>query len=96
MLIMTTVGLRQQHLKTHIKWPGNLKFSQKLFLIHFLFCLFCLFGFYIQIHIRMLTLFLIFIVDGEFEPVVIAPLSTPPELPDVMKPQESVSNSDGS
>lgn len=34
--------------------------------------------------------------DGEFEPVVIAPLSTPPELPDVMKPQESVSNSDGS
>lgn len=44
----------------------------------------------------MLTLFLIFIVDGEFEPVVIAPLSTPPELPDVMKPQESVSNSDGS
>ncbi|PFX28505.1 Transcription elongation factor B polypeptide 2 [Stylophora pistillata] len=34
--------------------------------------------------------------DGEFEPVVIAPLSTPPELPDVMKPQETVSNSDGS
>ncbi|KAM7445606.1 protein modification by small protein conjugation [Porites harrisoni] len=34
--------------------------------------------------------------DGEFEPVVIADLSTPPELPDVMKPQESVSNSDGS
>ena len=38
----------------------------------------------------------IFVVDGEFEPVVIADLSTPPELPDVMKPQESVSNSDGS
>jgi len=27
--------------------------------------------------------------DGEFEALEIAPLSTPPELPDVMKPQES-------
>ena len=30
--------------------------------------------------------------DGEFEPLEIAPLSTPPELPDVMKPQESSSS----
>ena len=37
-----------------------------------------------------------FFIDGEFEPVVIAPLSTPPELPDVMKPQESIPSSDGS
>lgn len=27
--------------------------------------------------------------DGEFEALEVAPLSTPPELPDVMKPQES-------
>ncbi|ELU09825.1 hypothetical protein CAPTEDRAFT_154388 [Capitella teleta] len=27
--------------------------------------------------------------DGEFEPLEIAALSTPPELPDVMRPQES-------
>lgn len=30
--------------------------------------------------------------DGEFEPLEIAPLSTPPELPDVMRPQESSSS----
>ena len=30
--------------------------------------------------------------DGEFEELEIAPLSTPPELPDVMKPQESASS----
>jgi transcription elongation factor B subunit 2 len=30
--------------------------------------------------------------DGEYEPLEIAPLSTPPELPDVMKPQESSSS----
>ena len=44
----------------------------------------------------IIIIIIIFVSDGEFEPVVIAPLSTPPELPDVMKPQESVSNSDGS
>lgn len=31
-------------------------------------------------------------VDGDFEPLEIAPLSTPPELPDVMKPQDSSSS----
>lgn len=36
------------------------------------------------------------VLDGEFEPVVIAPLSTPPELPDVMKPQDSIPGGDGS
>ncbi|KXJ29095.1 elongin-B isoform X2 [Exaiptasia diaphana] len=34
--------------------------------------------------------------DGEFEQLAIDPLSSPPELPDVMKPQESASNSEGS
>ncbi|KAI0241969.1 Elongin-B [Lamellibrachia satsuma] len=29
--------------------------------------------------------------DGDFEPLEVAPLSTPPELPDVMKPTESTS-----
>ena len=33
-----------------------------------------------------------FVSDGEFEPLEIAPLSTPPELPDVMKPQDSTSH----
>ena len=47
-----------------------------------------------EVHLNSSVLCLF--VDGEFEPVVIAPLSTPPELPDVMKPQGSVSNSDGS
>lgn len=27
--------------------------------------------------------------DGEFEPLELSPLSSPPELPDVMKPQDS-------
>ena len=31
-------------------------------------------------------------LDGDFEPLEIAPLSTPPELPDVMKPQDSSSS----
>ena len=30
--------------------------------------------------------------DGDFEPLDVAPLSTPPELPDVMKPQETSSS----
>ncbi|EDO37366.1 predicted protein, partial [Nematostella vectensis] len=34
--------------------------------------------------------------EDEFEPVTIDALSSPPELPDVMKPQEGISNSDGS
>jgi transcription elongation factor B subunit 2 len=31
------------------------------------------------------------ISDGEFEPLDVTPLSSPPELPDVMKPQDSPS-----
>ena len=35
--------------------------------------------------------------DGEFEPLSIDALSSPPELPDVMKPQDpGASNSEGS
>ena len=33
-----------------------------------------------------------FYLDGEFEHLEISPLSPPPELPDVMKPQESASH----
>ncbi|XP_035689928.1 elongin-B-like [Branchiostoma floridae] len=32
--------------------------------------------------------------DGEFENLFVAPLSTPPELPDVMKPQEQPGTQD--
>jgi hypothetical protein len=36
-------------------------------------------------------------IDGEFEQLSIDVLSSPPELPDVMKPQEpGASNSEGS
>lgn len=39
------------------------------------------------------TIGLAFRIDeGDFEPLEIAPLSTPPELPDVMKPQDSSSS----
>ena len=36
---------------------------------------------------------LLIFAEGDFEPLEIAPLSTPPELPDVMKPQDSSSSS---
>lgn len=36
--------------------------------------------------------FIIYFIDGEFEGLEITPLSSPPELPDVMKPQDSTSS----
>lgn len=40
----------------------------------------------------MVRLLWMLFADGAFEPLEITDLSTPPDLPEVMKPQESVSS----
>ncbi len=38
-----------------------------------------------------INIILVFAADGEYEPLEVTALSSPPELPDVMKPQDSPS-----
>lgn len=49
-----------------------------------------------MVHILTIVYWLLIVVniisDGEFEELEVTQLSTPPELPDVMKPQDSGSH----